>query len=115
MNSQTAARTGGSRPAGGNHKEDVAVVAPAAKKDKQMVDIPPAGPAVDRAVLRVRRKAGDTRRDGRGRIASMPPILQYGFRPFFFLAALHAGLAVPLWLGIYVSGDIPPGSFSGLQ
>ena len=39
----------------------VFVVAPAAKKDKQMVDIPPAGPAVDRAVLRVRRKAGDTR------------------------------------------------------
>ena len=115
MRSPTAARTGGSGSAGGNHKEGVAVVAPAAKKDKQMVDIPPAGPAVDRAVLRVRRKAGDTRRDGRGRIASMPPILQYGFRPFFFLAALHAGLAVPLWLGIYVSGDIPPGPFSGLQ
>ncbi len=55
-------------------------------------------PSGDRSVLRSARTAGDLSRDGRGRIASMPPILQYGFRPFFFLAALHAGLAIPSWL-----------------
>lgn len=30
-----------------------------------------------------------------------PALLSYGFRPFFLLAALHAGLAVPLWLAVF--------------
>jgi uncharacterized protein involved in response to NO len=30
-----------------------------------------------------------------------PAFLSYGFRPFFLLAALHAGLAVPLWLAVF--------------
>lgn len=67
----------------------------------------------DRSVLRVRRAAGDHRLDRRGRNLSMPPILQYGFRPFFLLAALHAGLAIPLWLLIYASGIPLGGPFEG--
>ena len=67
----------------------------------------------DRSVLRSLRKSGETERDGRGRIASMPPILQYGFRPFFFLAALYAGLAIPAWLWIYAAGGSLPGPFAG--
>src|SRR5215218_10275253 len=30
---------------------------------------------------------------------SLPPVLQHGFRPFFFLGALWAALALFLWLG----------------
>ncbi|RLP27091.1 NnrS family protein [Mesorhizobium sp. YM1C-6-2] len=71
-------------------------------------------PQADRSVVRTQRKAGDFSRDGRGRISSMPPILQYGFRPFFFLAALYAGLAIPAWLWMYFSGYAPPGPFPGL-
>lgn len=70
--------------------------------------------AQDRSVLRSLRRSGETVRDGRGRIASMPPILQYGFRPFFFLAALYAGLAIPSWLWIYAAGGALPGPFPGL-
>ena len=69
----------------------------------------------DRSVLRSLRRAGDTSRDGRGRVKGMPPILQYGFRPFFFLAALHAGVAIPIWLSMYFSGQALPGPFPGLQ
>jgi uncharacterized protein involved in response to NO len=61
------------------------------------------------------RKSGDVSRDGRGRVMSMPPILQYGFRPFFLAAALYAGLVVPLWLWFFYSGMAPPGPFAGLQ
>jgi uncharacterized protein involved in response to NO len=43
----------------------------------------------------------------------MPPILQYGFRPFFFLAALCAAGAVPLWLWAYSGGPQPPGPLGG--
>ncbi|MBX3567576.1 MAG: NnrS family protein [Rhizobiaceae bacterium] len=71
-------------------------------------------PNIDRSVLRTLRKSGDTSRDGRGRVAGMPPILQYGFRPFFFLAALHAGVATPLWLSVYFSGRELSGPFPGL-
>lgn len=71
-------------------------------------------PASDRSVLRRLRAIGDATRDGRGRIASMPPILHYGFRPFFFLAALYAGLAVPAWLAVYHSGFVLPGPFQGM-
>ena len=45
----------------------------------------------------------------------MPPILYYGFRPFFFLAALYAGLAIPAWLWIYFSGNGTSGPFPGVQ
>lgn len=69
----------------------------------------------DRSVLRSMRKSGDMSRDGRGRVHSMPPILQYGFRPFFFLAALHAGVAVPAWLWMYFSGHALPGPFPGFR
>jgi uncharacterized protein involved in response to NO len=69
----------------------------------------------DRSALRRARKAGDTSRDGRGRIAAVPPILQYGFRPFFFFAALYAGMAVPLWLWLYFSGGALPGPFHGMH
>ena len=69
----------------------------------------------DRSALRVLRKAGETSRDGRGRDSSMPPILHYGFRPFFFLAALYAGLAIPAWLWIYFSGQDLPGPFPSLS
>lgn len=43
----------------------------------------------------------------------MPPILHYGFRPFFFLAALYAGLAVPAWLVLYHTGVDLPGALEG--
>lgn len=68
----------------------------------------------DRSVPRARRKAGDTSRDGRGRVADVPPILEYGFRPFFFLAALYAAFAVPLWLWVHAGGPAAPGPFGGL-
>lgn len=68
----------------------------------------------DRSVPRAALKAGDASRDGRGRIRSMPPILHYGFRPFFFLAALHAGIAVPVWLGAYFGGIEIAGPFGGM-
>ncbi len=73
-----------------------------------------ASAGIDRSVLRTLRKAGDTSRDGRGRVTGMPPILQYGFRPFFFLAALHAGVAIPAWLSMYFTGQALPGPFPGL-
>jgi uncharacterized protein involved in response to NO len=72
-------------------------------------------PAGDRSVPRAQRKSGDLSRDGRGRRLSSPPILQYGFRPFFFLAALHAGLAIPIWLWMYFSGHDMAGAFPGLR
>ncbi|MDQ2634738.1 MAG: NnrS family protein [Pseudomonadota bacterium] len=71
-------------------------------------------PQADRSVVRAQRKSGDFSRDGRGRVSSMPPILQYGFRPFFFLAALFAGAAIPAWLWMYFSGHALPGPFPGL-
>lgn len=75
----------------------------------------PLPPAADRSVLRRLRKNGDESRDWRGRVSSMPPILHYGFRPFFFLAALHAMLAIPVWLWLYVSGDELAGPFRRLE
>ena len=55
----------------------------------------------DRSVLRRQRAAGASARDGRGRVAAMPPILQYGFRPFFLAAALQAGIMIPAWLALF--------------
>ena len=72
-------------------------------------------PQADRSVLRALRKSGDLSRDGRGRVSAMPPILQYGFRPFFFLAAVYAGAAIPAWLWMYFSGHALPGPFPGLH
>ncbi len=69
----------------------------------------------DRSVPRAAPKSGDLSRDGRGRIRAMPPILHYGFRPFFFLAALHAGLAIPVWLGAYFGGFDIGGPFGGMH
>lgn len=68
----------------------------------------------DRSVPRARHKAGDDSRDGRGRVRAMPPILQYGFRPFFFLAAVYAAGAVPLWLWVHAGGSVPTGPFAGV-
>lgn len=34
-----------------------------------------------------------------------PAILSYGFRPFFFAAAVYAGIAIALWIPVF-SGDI---------
>jgi uncharacterized protein involved in response to NO len=69
----------------------------------------------DRSVPRAALKAGDASRDGRGRVRSTPPILHYGFRPFFFLAALHAGFAVPLWLCVYFGAIEIAGPFGGVH
>jgi uncharacterized protein involved in response to NO len=69
----------------------------------------------DRSVPRAAIASGDASRDGRGRIRATPPILHYGFRPFFFLGALHAGLAIPLWLVAYFDGAALGGPFSGLH
>jgi uncharacterized protein involved in response to NO len=68
----------------------------------------------DRSILRTLRKSGYLSRDGRGRVLFMPPILHYGFRPFFFLAALYAGVAIPAWLWLYFSGHSLSGPFDGL-
>ncbi|MCV0396744.1 MAG: NnrS family protein [Rhizobiaceae bacterium] len=72
-------------------------------------------PHADRSVPRAATKAGDFSRDRRGRVRAMPPILHYGFRPFFFLAALHAGLAIPLWLWAYLGGIQIGGPFGGMH
>lgn len=82
---------------------------------KQVMSASAVDQPADRSVLRVRRKSGDLSRDGRGRVSAMPPILQYGFRPFFFLAALYAGAAIPAWLWMYFAGHELPGPFPGLH
>lgn len=71
--------------------------------------------APDRSILRRLIRTGDRSRDGRGRVRDMPPILQYGFRPFFFLAAVHAGLAIPAWLWMHLGGGDLPGPFAGID
>lgn len=71
--------------------------------------------AADRSILRRSWNAGDRSRDRRGRVPGMPPILHYGFRPFFFLAALHAGVAIPAWLWIHLAGGRLMGPFAGLD
>ena len=69
----------------------------------------------DRSVPRAALSSGDTSRDGRGRLRAVPAILHYGFRPFFFLAGLYAGLAIPLWLWAYFGGLEIAGAFGGLR
>lgn len=68
----------------------------------------------DRSVPRNARRAGDRSRDGRGRVRSGPPILHYGFRPFFLAAAIWVVLAVPLWLWVHLIGFDLAGPFDGL-
>jgi uncharacterized protein involved in response to NO len=70
---------------------------------------------IDRSIPRAALKSGDASRDGRGRIRAMPPILHYGFRPFFFLGAVHAGVAIPLWLCAYLGGIEVGGPFAGMH
>lgn len=41
-----------------------------------------------------------------------PPILSHGFRPFFLLGALYAGLAVPVWLGVFGGKVALPTAFA---
>jgi uncharacterized protein involved in response to NO len=67
----------------------------------------------DQSVPRTRRKAGDTSIDGRGRDLNAPAILSYGFRPFFFLGALYAALAVPFWVWAHRTGYELSGPFTG--
>jgi uncharacterized protein involved in response to NO len=68
----------------------------------------------DRSFPRAQRKKGDVSRDGRGRLVNVPAIFQYGFRPFFFIAALHAGVAIPAWLWLHLKGVELPGPFTPL-
>jgi uncharacterized protein involved in response to NO len=50
------------------------------------------------------RASGRPSRDRRRASVDLPqlPLLAYGFRPFFLLAAIFAALAVPLWLAAYM-------------
>ncbi|SFJ55585.1 NnrS family protein [Aerobium aerolatum] len=68
--------------------------------------------SADPSIPRGRRKAGDNIHDGRGRLVVAPPILQYGFRPFFFLAALHAGVVIPVWVWLFFTGEAVSGPFT---
>lgn len=45
-----------------------------------------------------------TARPDRLRRAEWPVVLQYGFRPFFLLAGLHACLFLPLWVLVWAFG-----------
>jgi uncharacterized protein involved in response to NO len=67
-----------------------------------------------RSVPRSRVNSGDTSIDRRGRARNAPPILSYGFRPFFLLGAIYASVAVPAWLLVHSGAASPAGPFSGL-
>ncbi|MGH1571700.1 NnrS family protein [Methylobacterium sp. P31] len=41
-----------------------------------------------------------------------PSILSYGFRPFFLVGALYAGLAVPLWMAVFGGEVALPTAFA---
>jgi len=62
---------------------------------------------------RERVRSGDAKIDRRGRRLNVPPILSYGFRPFFLAGALYASLAIPLWLLALFLIDVPTGVFVG--
>ncbi|MYZ49225.1 NnrS family protein [Rhizobiales bacterium L72] len=76
--------------------------------------MPPAARSGDRSVPRVRVAAGDRSIDRRGRRRAGPAFLRDGFRPFFLLGALWAGLAVPAWVFLFLTGREPAGPFPGL-
>ena len=65
----------------------------------------------DRSVLRRMIRAGDRSRDGRGRVRNAPPVLHYGFRPFFLLSGIHAATTIGLWLWLFSTGRTLPGPF----
>ena len=44
-----------------------------------------------------------------------PPVLSYGFRPFFLMAAIWAALAVPIWVAAFLWGDGTIGGADGRQ
>jgi len=44
-----------------------------------------------------------------------PAFFSFGFRPFFFSAALLAGVAVPVWMALFASGEQPFGAYSALE
>src|SRR5690349_3981681 len=46
---------------------------------------------------------------------SGPAVLSYGFRPFFFLGALYAGLAIAIWLPIFFGALQLPTAFNPLD
>lgn len=46
-------------------------------------------------------------------MTASPPILSYGFRPFFLLGSVFAALAVPVWLVMLASGYEAGGAFLG--
>lgn len=55
--------------------------------------------------------AADRRRRGPADLA----VFSRGFRPFFLLGALYAGLALPAWLVVLHAGLVLPGSLEGLS
>jgi uncharacterized protein involved in response to NO len=69
----------------------------------------------DRSVPRRRVRDGETARDRRGRLVGAPAVLHYGFRPFFLLASIYAGLAIPAWLWMHYAGYAPDGVFAGMS
>lgn len=73
----------------------------------------PTNESADRSVPRRRVQDGDRSIDRRGRVRSAPPILSYGFRPFFLLAAIYAAIAIPVWLLVWRSGVTLIGPFQG--
>ena len=64
---------------------------------------------------RRRLREGERTRDGRGRLRSAPPLLHYGFRPFFLLAGVHAAATIPLWLWFFTNGTALAGPFPPLS
>jgi len=58
-------------------------------------------------------RSGDATIDRRGRRIDVPPVLSYGFRPFFLAGALYAALAVPVWLSALFFIGVPTGVFVG--
>ena len=64
----------------------------------------------ERSIPRLRVNSGDASIDRRGRVRNVPPILSYGFRPFFLLGSIYAAFAVPFWLFAYFGGVAPAGA-----
>ena len=50
-----------------------------------------------------------------GRSDARPSVLERGFRPFFFGAAVFAAVAIPLWLAMLRLGWMPPAMLDGRQ
>jgi uncharacterized protein involved in response to NO len=43
-----------------------------------------------------------------GRSASGPAFFSFGFRPFFFAGSVFAGIAIPVWIGLFTGGFVAP-------